>query len=75
MYEEKCWVVMESVGNYAKEVGRFDNIDSAAEFLENKAREDAKKEFPEDTLFEEIQEEWWEALDLAASYYTIEERG
>ena len=67
-------IVYESIGNHSVMVGSFDNPDFAAEFVENRAQEDARSTFPEGTEFDDIQEEWWEAVELALTYYSIEER-
>lgn len=75
MNYEKAWVVVEKLRDDNVVIAEFDDIDLAAEFVENKAQEDAKKDFPENTYFDEIQEEWWEAVEEAHTYYTIEERG
>lgn len=68
------YVVIEKLRNDNVAIGEFGDPDSAAEFVEDRARADAKKDFPEGTHFEDIQEEWWEALEEALTYYTIEER-
>ena len=67
------YVVMESVGNFAHTLEEFDNRDSAAEFMLDKATDDAREEFIEGTHPDDIPEHEWEiALENALNYYSIE---
>ena len=65
------YAVMESVGNFAHTLEEFDNRDSTAEFMLDRATEDAQEEFI--CHKSEVPEHEWEmALENALSYYCIE---
>ena len=70
---ETIYAVMESVGNFAHTLEEFDNRDSAAEFMLDRATEDAREEFIEGIHPDDIPDHEWErALENALSYYSIE---
>ncbi|KYJ87531.1 hypothetical protein [Sulfurovum riftiae] len=66
------YAVMELSGNFAHTLEEFDNIDEAAEFMLDKATEDAQEAFTVHKT-EVPAYEWEEALENALSYYNIEE--
>ncbi len=69
----KVYAVMEAVGNFSHTLEEFDNRDEASEFVMNRAMEDAKSQFKEGLAPSEIGEEFEEELELALSYYSIDE--
>ena len=67
------YAVMEMSGNFAHTLSEFENRDSAAEFMLDRATEDAREEFIEGIHPDDIPEyEWETALENALSYYSIE---
>ncbi len=65
------YAVMESVGNFAHTLEEFSNRDNAAEFMLDRATEDAQEEFT--CHRSEVPEHEWEmALENALNYYSIE---
>ena len=66
------YAVMELSGNFAHTLEEFDNRDEAAEFMLDKAIEDAREEFTVHKS-EVPEHEWEEALENALSYYSIDE--
>jgi len=65
------YIVRESVGNHEKIIGEFDNMDSASEFVMDRALDDARDTFPDGTHLEDIPEEFEDVLQLALSYYDV----
>ena len=67
------YAVMEMSGNFTHTLAEFVNRDSAAEFMLDKATEDAGEEFIEGIHPDDIPDHEWEtALENALSYYSIE---
>jgi len=65
------YAVMELHGNFSHTLEEFDNRDNAAEFMLDKATEDAREVFT--CHKSEVPEfEWEEALENALSYYSID---
>ncbi len=67
------YAVMESVGNFSHTLEEFDNMDEASEFVMDRAMTTAKEQFKEGVHLEDVQEEFEMELELAISYYSIEE--
>jgi hypothetical protein len=65
------YVVTERYGNFSHTLEEFDNPDEAAEFMLDRATEDAQEVF---TVHKsEVPDfEWEEALENALDYYAIE---
>ena len=65
------YAVMELSGNFAHTLAEFDSRDEAAEFMLDRATDDAQEVF---TVHKsEVPDfEWEEALENALSYYSIE---
>ncbi len=71
---KNIYAVMESVSNWSHTLEEFDNMDEAAEFMLDKATEDAQEDFT--CHRSEVPEYEWEmALENALSYYSIERWG
>jgi len=69
----RVYAVMELSGNFAHTLAEFRNRDEAAEFMLDRATEDAREEFIEGIHPDDIPEHEWEtALENALSYYSIE---
>ena len=68
---KSIYTVMELSGNFAHTLAEFENGDEAAEFMLDRATEDAQEVF---TVHKsEVPDfEWEEALENALSYYSIE---
>ena len=69
----KVYTVMEAVGNWSHTLEEFDTRDEASEFVMDLALNTARDQFIEGTYFDEVQEELEIELELALSYYSIEE--
>jgi len=75
------YAVIESVGNFSHTLEalvasdqRFDNEDEASEFIMTRATESARAEFHFANVEDIPEVEYEEELELALSYYAIEER-
>ena len=65
--------VMERCGNFSHMLEKFDSPDEAAEFMLDRATEDALESYIEGTRKDEIcPVEWEESLENALDYYAIE---
>ena len=66
------YAVMEQVGNFAHTVEEFDCLDTASEFVLDRATETALESFNYEHRADIPELEFEEELELALSYYSID---
>ena len=66
------YAVMESVGNFSHTLEEFEDIDSASEYVLDRATETALEAFKYEHRADIPEYEFEEELELALSYYSID---
>jgi len=69
----KIYAVMQAVGNFSHTLEEFECEDYASEFVMNRAIEDVREAFTDDEDYINQTEDFEEELELALSYYSIDE--